>query len=342
MKSSIYLSLFVPFIFGCSSTYSLSDKNGPLQVASQKQYQFDSQLRTYEYPFRVQIHKMVRQSQSIELAYMDIKPPGPSKGTFVLMHGKNFSGFYFKQIIQLLNQKGYRVIVPDQIGFGKSTKPETFQYSFHALADSTQELLIALDVKNFSLVGHSMGGMLATRYALMYPEQVRKLYLINPIGLEDYKTLTGYRNFDALFADELNNTPAKIKGYQQQAYYDGAWTEDYERLIIPALGWIHGPDKNLLAKTAALTTEMIYTQPVRYEFKNLKIPVDLIIGQRDRTAIGKAWAPKEIQPKMGDYPKLSKMIAKEIPQGTLYPLEQLGHVPFIEDFAAFQKVFKVD
>lgn len=342
MKSLTYFSLYLPILLGCSSMQSHQDNQQTSQRTAHHQHQFDSRLSGYEYPYQVHVHKFMRQGLSLEMAYMDIQPSGSQKGTFVLMHGKNFSGFYFKDIIHLLKQNGYRVIVPDQIGFGKSTKPEAFQYSFHALADSTQDLLTALGVKNISLVGHSMGGMLATRYALMYPQQVRKLYLINPIGFEDYKTLTGYRNFDALFADELNNSPEKIKGYQQQAYYDGAWKEEYENLIIPALGWIHGQDKALLAKTAALTTEMIYTQPVRYEFKNLKMPVDLIIGQRDRTAIGRAWAPKDVQPTMGDYPQLSKMIAKEIPQGTLYSLNQLGHVPFIEDFAAFQKVFKMD
>lgn len=342
MKFIIYFSLCVSLLVGCSSMLSRQESHQAVQKAAPAQYQFDSRLSSYEYPYPVQVHKLMRQGQNLEMAYMDIQPPGPHKGTFVLLHGKNFSGFYFKDIIHLLKQNGYRVIVPDQIGFGKSTKPEAFQYSFHALAESTQDLLTTLNVKNISLVGHSMGGMLATRYALMYPQQVRKLYLINPIGFEDYKTMTGYRNFDALFADELNNSPEKIKGYQQQAYYDGAWKEEYEKLIIPALGWIHGPDKGLLAKTAALTTEMIYTQPVRYEFKNLKMPVELIIGQRDRTAIGRAWAPKEMQPKMGDYPKLSKMISKEIPKGTLHSLNQLGHVPFIEDFTAFQKVFKMD
>ncbi|WP_252499309.1 alpha/beta fold hydrolase, partial [Escherichia coli] len=44
-------------------------------------------------------------------------------------------------------------------------------------------------VARASVIGHSMGGMLATRYALLYPRQVERLVLVNPIGLEDWKAL---------------------------------------------------------------------------------------------------------------------------------------------------------
>lgn len=69
------------------------------------------------------------------------------------------------------------------------------------------------------------------------------------------------------------------------------------------------------------------------------MPVDLIVGQRDRTAIGRALAPKETQALMGNYPALSRKVIKEIPKAKLHSLDKLGHVPFIEDFKAFEKVF---
>jgi pimeloyl-ACP methyl ester carboxylesterase len=62
---------------------------------------------------------------------MDVGPRLTSKGAVVLLHGKNFAGFYWERIAHDLIQKGYRVIIPDQIGFGKSSKPENCKSSAH-------------------------------------------------------------------------------------------------------------------------------------------------------------------------------------------------------------------
>ncbi|UPL04388.1 acetoin dehydrogenase E2 subunit dihydrolipoyllysine-residue acetyltransferase [Pseudomonas sp. IsoF] len=69
-----------------------------------------------------------------------------------------------------------------------SSKPAYYQYSFQQLADNTHAL-DQLGVKQAIVLGHSTGGMLATRYALMYPQQVERLAMVNPIGLEDWKAL---------------------------------------------------------------------------------------------------------------------------------------------------------
>ncbi|MEP7229719.1 MAG: alpha/beta fold hydrolase [Ginsengibacter sp.] len=63
------------------------------------------------------------------------------------------------------------------------------------------------------MIGHSMGGMLATRFTLMYPAMVEKLVLENPIGLEDYKTFVPYKPLDSLFANEMKATYVSYKKY---------------------------------------------------------------------------------------------------------------------------------
>ena len=80
------------------------------------------------------------------------------------------------------------MVAPDQIGFGKSSKAD-LHYSFHQLADNTKKLLEHLGIDQAVIVGHSMGGMLATRFALMFPGATSQLVLVDPIGLEDYRTL---------------------------------------------------------------------------------------------------------------------------------------------------------
>lgn len=298
---------------------------------------FDAELSTYQYPFEVKFYALSSQSQNLKMAFMDVPAEKPTDKVIVLLHGKNFPGAYFEQVIQHLSQNGYRVIVPDQIGFGKSTKPQNYQYSFHTLALNTHALLRSLGVTKFHLLGHSMGGMLATRLSLMYPESVSKLILVNPIGLEDWKTMTSYRSVDENFKAELNNTVEKTKKYQLDNYYDGQWRSDYDKWLMIPNGWIAGPDHRLIAWNAALTSDMIFTQPVLYEFKKIKVDTLLIIGQRDRTAIGKSWAPPQIKEKMGDYPSLGNSATKAIPKAKLIKLEGLGHMPFVEDIEIFWK-----
>jgi pimeloyl-ACP methyl ester carboxylesterase len=59
------------------------------------------------------------------MAYMDVPPATESNGkTVVLIHGKAFGCYYFRNVIEALTGAGYRVVAPDQIGWGKSPKPD--------------------------------------------------------------------------------------------------------------------------------------------------------------------------------------------------------------------------
>ena len=69
------------------------------------------------------------------------------------------------------------------------------------------------------------------------------------------------------------------------------------------------------------------------------MPVTMINGQRDKTAPAKAWASPENQKIMGNYPKLGQDVIKMIPKGKLIPMKGLGHLPFVEDFEGFMKLF---
>lgn len=128
------------------------------------------------------------------MAYMYVKAEEPNGNTITLLHGKNFNGAYWETTITAITSAGYNVLVPDQIGFGKSGKPEYFQYTFQQLALNTKVLLDTLQIKQTAVLGHSMGGMLATRFALMFPENTTDLILLNPIGLEDWKLKVPYQS----------------------------------------------------------------------------------------------------------------------------------------------------
>lgn len=297
----------------------------------------DKDLSSVTYPFEVKFHAFKSQGQEMRMAYMDVSPLMTNGKTVLLLHGKNFNAAYWEQTISALNAKGYRVIAPDQIGFGKSTKPQNYQYSFHQLAFNTKSILDSLRLTKVIVLGHSMGGMLATRFALSYPEMTEKLILENPIGLEDYKVLTSYQSIDANYQNELKNTVESYRAYQLKYYYDNSWKPQYDRWLNLLAGWTLHADYPLIAWNAALTTDMVFTQPVVYEFGNIKCPTLLIIGTRDRTAIGKERATKEMQAKMGLYNELGKKTQKAIPNSTLVELDDIGHLPHIESFERFIK-----
>lgn len=293
---------------------------------------YGPQLEGFDYPYPVQRFRFESQRQPLEMAYMDIAPNAQANGrTVVLLHGKNFCAATWESAIAALNGAGFRVIAPDQIGFCKSSKPDRYQFTFGQLADNTYALLRKLGIERAIVVGHSMGGMLAARYALQYPQDTERLVLVNPIGLEDWRAEgVPWRSVDALYAKESATDFDSIKKYQQTVYYHGQWKPEYERWTEMLAGLYAGPGKQAVAWNQALASDMVLSQPVLYEFPRIRVPTTLMIGQRDRTAMGKEAAPPQIAQRLGDYPTLGKRAARLIPQSDLVEFEDLGHSPQVE------------
>lgn len=304
-------------------------------VAPKAQVGLDARLSQYAYPYEVHLHRFEAQAQPLELAYMDQAPAQANGRVVLLLHGKNFSGAYWQETMRALLERGYRVIVPDQIGFGKSSKPRSFQYSFHALASYTRALLDKLGIERVAVVGHSMGGMLATRFALSYPQRVEQLVLVNPIGLEDWTRVVPYPGIEESYQRELQSTRDKVREYMRQSYFAGSWKAEYEPLIALQAGWAEGPDRELMAWTSALTTDMVLTQPVVHDFARLAVPTALIIGTRDRTALGKNLVSPEVAQTLGQYEVLGKQTAAAITGAQLVELAGVGHMPQVEAYDAY-------
>jgi pimeloyl-ACP methyl ester carboxylesterase len=89
--------------------------NGPLGIA----------LEGWSYPFRVHFREFALEGQTLRQAYMDLPPAtAPNGHTALLLHGRNFPASCWEGVIRTLAQGGWRVIATDQIGFGKSRKPD--------------------------------------------------------------------------------------------------------------------------------------------------------------------------------------------------------------------------
>jgi pimeloyl-ACP methyl ester carboxylesterase len=302
-------------------------------AAAQEHPVFGPRLEGFDYPHPVKLHGLDSQRQRLEMAYMDVAPKGTANGrSVVLLHGKNFCGATWDSAIAALSEAGYRVIAPDQVGFCKSSKPERYQFSFAQLAANTRHLLAALGIERASIVGHSMGGMLAARYALQYPDSVQRLVLANPIGLEDWKAKgVPWQDVNAWYAGELKSDFDRIKRYQLQVYYGGEWKPEYTRWVEMLAGMYAGPGKHAVAWNQALTSDMVFNQPVVHEFGAIRVPTTLLIGQKDRTAIGRDLAPAGLKERLGDYPELGKRAADAIPGARLVTFADLGHSPQVQN-----------
>ncbi|MEQ1081955.1 alpha/beta hydrolase [Acinetobacter seifertii] len=325
MKNKLpFLSLF----FACLTASTVSSANNV----------YGEHLEGFKYPYPLQYFNFSSQQQNLKMGYMDVQPQKPNGQTVVVLHGKNFCGATWEETISFLTQNGYRVIAPDQIGFCTSSKPDHYQYSFQQLAENTHALLDKLGVKQPILLAHSTGGMLATRYALMYPKETKLLGMVNPIGLEDWKAKgVPYRSIDQWYQRELKVSAESIKAYELKTYYQGQWKPEYDKWVDMLAGLNAGKGHEKVAWNSALIYDMIFTQPVYYEFSHLKVPTVLYIGTGDTTAIGSDIAPPEVKQKIGQYNVLGKEAAKLIPNAELIEFAGMGHSPQMQNPKLFHE-----
>lgn len=291
-------------------------------------------LEDVAYPYPVQFLDLTIEGQLLRMAYMDVAPTTASNGkTVVLLHGKSFSGDYWADTIKLLTGKGYRVVVPDQLGFGKSAKPD-IRYNFDLLARNTKALLDKLGIEKAAIVGHSFGGMLAVYFARDYPEVTQVLVLENPIGLEDYRSAIPPQPLEMLFKTEMSQTPETYRAFMK-VFFVG-WPPFAEKTVEQFARVLQSPEYPRLAKASALTYEMMYEEPIRHEYRFLKMPVLLIIGQEDRSVFFRRYASPEAIKPLGNWPALGRAAAQELQDGKLVEIEGSRHIPHIEKPEAFQ------
>jgi pimeloyl-ACP methyl ester carboxylesterase len=290
--------------------------------------------QSFKYPYPVKYITLNIDEQKVKMAYMDVKSANANGESVLLFHGKNFTGFYWKEVILSLSKAGYRVIAPDQVGWGLSSKPNT-KYSFELLAQNNKILLDSLGINSINIIGHSMGGMLATRFALLFPERTAKLILEDPSGLEDYKKFIPYKTMEKQYKKELSATYASYKKYQQ-SYYP-VWKPQYEQYVQAQAEPLKQKDFASVAWINALTYQMIFEQPVLYEFEKLNVPTLILVGALDRTVVGKELLSSTKQKLFGNYPVLAARAAKKIKNSKVVILPGVGHIPHVQNINKFSE-----
>lgn len=312
------------FIFALVAALALSL---PVRTAADEITPLGIGLEDIDYPYPVHFLDLTIEGQRLRMAYMDVLSAKPNGRAVVLLHGKNFNGEYWAETIRALAGRGYRVVVPDQIGFGKSAKPD-IHYQFDLLAANTKMLLERLGIGRAAIVGHSFGGMLAVTFARDYPQTTAVLALENPIGLEDYRTAIRPPPLNALFDAEMAQTAASYRNFMH-AFFVG-WPPEAEHNVDLFARVLHSGEYPRWAMASALTSQMIFDEPNRQDYHLLKMPVLLVIGQGDRSVFFRRYAKPQDIATLGHWPELGRQAAKDIPNAELVEIQGAGHVPHLE------------
>jgi pimeloyl-ACP methyl ester carboxylesterase len=284
-------------------------------------------MEGWVYPYPLQMMQFRQHGQILRMMYMDVQSAHPNGQTVLLFHGKNFGSDYWAHTIRALSERGYRVIAPDQIGFGRSSKPET-RYTFEQLVSNTTLLLDNLKVGRTAAIANSMGGMLAVHFVNRHPERVTALILEDPLGLEDYRQSIPPQNTATLVKLEMAQTPESYRKFLK-GYFPN-WKPEYELLVEQFARVQQSGEYPRFAHVSALTYQMIYEGPIFNELPKLKVPTLLVIGQLDRTVFGRRFAPPEVVKPLGNFPVLGQAAQKVIPGAKLVEFEGVGHVPHME------------
>ena len=305
------------FVVGLTLAASWAAAQGSAQPAPMKAppdaKAFSPTLEDVPYPYPVRTLPLTMYGHDVRMAYMDVTPAAAANGrTVVLLHGMNFYGEYWSNVIEVLRNEGFRVVVPDQVGFGRSSKP-IMPYTLSDMAFNTHKLLETLGVPRANIVGHSMGGMVAARFAMLYPDSTERLVLYNQIGLTDARLQRPPTPLDEVYKQVLGQGyDAVYRGIAR--YFVNGVPKVAEKYITRQYGWTLSGNWPQAAMVRALVQQMVYEDPVVYDWAHIKAKTLEIGGDKD--GVG--------------FPELAKHVAQTIPDCTLVLLPNVGHVPHFE------------
>lgn len=229
----------------------------------------------------------------------------------ILLHGLGGNTTNWVLNTKVLAEK-YRVIVPDQVGFGRSDKP-FINYRIATYVDFLDRLYKELKIERASLVGNSMGGWVAASYALAHPEKVERLVLVDAAGFAPPA------DFDVRQLSALN--PTTREGMKQLAtlvfYNKQLFTSDaaIDLMLTQRLTAGDGYTIQQLTESIARREDMLDNR-----LSAIKQPTLIIWGRNDG---------------LTPLAQYGERFKKEIPGSQLLVFDQCGHVPQFEKPAEF-------
>lgn len=244
----------------------------------------------------------------VNLFVEDINPRGSK--TIVFLHGWPLNHKQFEYQYNILPAKGYRCIGIDWRGFGKSDKPIS-GYNFDRLADDLRAVVGALQLDNFTLLGHSTGGAIAIRYMARHQGYgVSKLVLIAAAAPTGFTKETAQK----LLTEALNDRPKMIRGIIDTFFFQyitGPFSDWFFQLGLQAASWSTA-EIIVLLREANLDADL----------QKIDVPTLIVQGVHDKV-IPFAQA---------------KILNQKISGSQLVPFQYSGHGPFYEERDKFNQL----
>ena len=267
------------------------------------------------YPHPVDFLSVRVGGQDHRMAYMDVAPAGTPNGrTAVLFHGMNFFAAAFRPTIEALRQEGFRVIAVDRLGYGRSSKP-LIHYNLHIPARNTKALLDHLGIERAAIVGHSMGGMVATRFASTYPETTTHVVFVNQIGLTDTRPGRAWTDPEEAYESTLATSyQSVLRGHVR--YYPNGWKPEYLEWVKYQYGLTLSGDWPRMERVRVAQRQILFEDPVVYEWQHIATKALVIGGAEDRL--------------VADYPAAARHVAEELQNAELVIFPGVGHAPAFE------------
>jgi pimeloyl-ACP methyl ester carboxylesterase len=309
-------SLVTLLVASLLSFATLADEEWPAQPPAEAPAHWGAVSANFEeipYPYPVKFLSLKRFGEDMRMAYMDVPPSGRSNGQTILwQHGMNFYSEAYTPTLGVLSEAGFRVLAVDRIGYGKSSKP-IVPYNFNFVAANMKSLLDELGIDEVAIVGHSMGGMVVSRFAMLYPDITTHVVMVNQIGLTDQRQ---GRPWSDPFASDVGVSTYQsiLRGHLN--YFPQAWPPAHLEFVRRQYGQTMSGEWPRLAMVRRLQGGMLYNDPVVYDWQHITTKALVIGGEEDGL--------------VADFPGLANNVNNELQNSTILLYPGIGHAPQIE------------
>jgi len=204
--------------------------------------------------------------------------PENSDKTLILLHGLGASAERWSSVIPTLlsspRTKGYRIIIPDIIGFGYSEKPAADYTIDFLIDDFLTPFLEKLHISNASIVGSSFGGHLATEFAIRFSDRVEKLILVSPAGMMRDSNSTLQRYVEAACEPKYQRV---YEAFREMVYDPSIVTQG---MVMDFINIMKLP--NALHAFMSTLYNLKYAPDLRNRLYNITAPSLIVWGDNDR------------------------------------------------------------
>ncbi|WP_143316930.1 alpha/beta hydrolase [Clostridium sp. HBUAS56017] len=255
--------------------------------------------------------------QNVKIYVEDLNEEG--KNTILFLHGWPGSHKLFEYQFDYLSKKGYRCIGLDQRGFGNSDKPLT-GYDYNTLSDDVRAVIESLQLKDFTLAGHSTGGSIAIRYmarhngygvsklalfAAAAPSLIKRSYF--PFGLKSEAV-------EEIIKGTYADRPKMLRSFGDTFFYKKVskpFSDWFFEIGLQAAGWA----------TAEIAKTWLDEEQLFYDMRKIKVPTLILHGIHDKVCL---------------FP-LAEEQRRFIKDSKLVKFEQSGHGLFYDEREKFNK-----